>query len=177
MPHLAPNRLVVVLGALGVALASGVRAQEPDALNAAVATGSGPLQTAIVAETLRIERGTDGDELRHWRPALRLSAGDEVHYTVRVHNPGKAAVTNVVVTKRLPYGVRYQPGSAAGPGCDIQFSIDGARFAVPNAGRAPATKPGARKAPPVEYTHVRWILRQPLAPGATALLRFRATFS
>ena len=31
-------------------------------------------------------------------------------------------------------------------------------------------------APVAQYTHIRWQLRNPLAPGATALARFRATF-
>jgi hypothetical protein len=32
------------------------------------------------------------------------------------------------------------------------------------------------KAPAGGFTHLRWSLRRPLPPGATALLRFRATF-
>jgi uncharacterized repeat protein (TIGR01451 family) len=105
-----------------------------------------------------------------------LKAGEKVHYTVRVTNPGKQPVANVVVTKRLPYGVHYEPGSAAGPACEVQFSADGGRtFTVPKL-PAPAGRKAAAR-PPVEYTHVRWILTRPLSPGATALLRFRATFS
>ena len=38
-------------------------------------------------------------------------------------------------------------------------------------------KRATRKIVPADYTHVRWILTKPLAPGATALLRFRATFT
>ena len=40
-----------------------------------------------------------------------------------------------------------------------------------------AAKRPARKILPSDYTHVRWILGKPLAPKATALLRFRATFT
>jgi hypothetical protein len=32
------------------------------------------------------------------------------------------------------------------------------------------------EADPLQLSHLRWNLRRPLAPGATALLRFRATF-
>jgi len=148
---------------------------------AAEATGSGPLETAIVAEKLLIEAGPGQHEWRRWVPARRLSAGDEVHYTVRVHNPGKTPVTDVVVTKRLPFGVRYQVGSATGPACDIQFSADGGHsFAAPEqASRAATgkTRKGQRKPVTADYSHVRWVLTKPLVPGATALLRFRATFS
>jgi hypothetical protein len=81
------------------------------------------------------------------------------------------------VTKRLPYGVHYLSGTAAGPACDVHFSADGGNtFAKPDR-NAGGSKKGSRKSPAIEYTHVRWILRNPLQPGATALLRFRAKFS
>jgi len=75
--------------------------------------------------------------------------------------------------------VRYQPGSATGPACDLEFSIDGgSTFAKPELPRTGSGKKSVRKPPSApEYTHVRWVLRRPLAPGATALLRFRAVFS
>jgi uncharacterized repeat protein (TIGR01451 family) len=164
---------------LACALAFGMpsrAADEAEVQGAAVATGSGPLETAIVVETLQVEEGAGGKEIRRWVPADRLTAGDEIHYTVRVTNPGKQAVSEVVVTKRLPYGVHYLPGTATGPGCEVQFSSDGGNtFAKPERSSG-GSKKGARKSPAVEYTHVRWSLSNPLDPGATALLRFRAQF-
>ena len=129
-----------------------------------VAIATGPLATEIVVEKFEVEVLPDGTETRRFVRAERLDAGDEVHYTIRVRNPGKLPVLDVVVTKRLPFGVAYIPGSAVGPGCDIELSSDG------GATFGPAGRKGA------SYSHVRWILRRPLAPGATALLRFRATF-
>ncbi|MCE3286049.1 MAG: hypothetical protein K0R70_2305, partial [Steroidobacteraceae bacterium] len=134
--------------------ASRTLAQEPDNQLAAVATGSGPLETTIAVEILEIDSGPGDLEVRRWIPARRLNAGDELHYTVRVRNPGEAPVSDVVVTKRLPFGVRYHHGSATGPACKIQFSADGgATFATP----APSKTAGARKtarsaAPKHEYT-------------------------
>jgi uncharacterized repeat protein (TIGR01451 family) len=153
--------------------------QDDDPQAAAIATGSGPLETTIVVETLQVETGPGDREIRHWASARRLDAGDEVHYTVKVRNPGEQPVTDVVVTKRLPFGVRYQPGTASGPACRVQFSSDGgATFKAPEPVRAATgTRRNARPAPPPDYTHVRWILDKPLAPKATALLRFRAVFS
>ena len=150
-----------------------------DALNAPTATGSGPVELEIVIETLVMEPGPGGVEMRRWEPAGRLSAGDELHYTIRVRNPGKEPVTGVVVTKRLPFGVHYIRGSAVGPACTVQFSIDGgSTFAVPaKLGVIPGSKRSTRKIAPSEYTHVRWILGKPLVPDATSLLRFRATFT
>lgn len=176
-----PARAVVFCIAAGwmagyAALAS---AQDENRQTAAVATASGVLETTILVESLQIETGPGEREIRRWAAARRLDAGDEVHYTIKVRNPGEQAVTDIVVTKRLPFGVRYQPGSAAGPACKVQFSMDGgATFKAPEPTRAAAaTRRNARPAPVPDYTHVRWILAKPLAPKATALLRFRAVFS
>ena len=148
--------------------------------NVAEATGSGPLATSIEVQKLAVSAGPGGQEIRRWVPAERLNAGDEIHYTLRVRNPGKQAVDSIVVTKRLPFGVRYLRGSATGPAVEVQFSVDGGdTFATPEmlARIAGGGKKGQRKPLENDYTHVRWVLRKPLGPASTALLRFRATFS
>jgi uncharacterized repeat protein (TIGR01451 family) len=152
----------------------------PGSVSVAGATGSGRLETSIDVQKLEVREGPGGQVLRRWVPAERLNAGDEVHYTVRVRNPGKQAVDSVVVTKRLPFGVHYLRGSATGPAAEVQFSIDGGKtFATPDgiARAAGGGTKGQRKPLENEYTHVRWVLGKPLGPASTALLRFRATFS
>jgi uncharacterized repeat protein (TIGR01451 family) len=130
---------------------------------AVVTTGSGPLETEILVEALVSEQRADGGDDKRFVEARRLEAGEEIYYTIRVRNPGKEPVTDIVVTKRMPFGVDYVAGSAAGPACDVQLSADnGATYSS-------GGKPG-------EFTHVRWVFQRPLAPGASALLRFRATF-
>jgi len=147
-----------------LAAAPGARAQQPEmtATGAAVATGSGLLETSITVERLVVPDDPAPGPAR-FVVADRLSAGDELHYTIRVRNPGPEAVTGVQITKRMPQGVQYIDGSAVGPDCDVEFSTDG--------GASFGSKP-----PQGEYTHLRWTMRRPLPPGATALLRFRATF-
>ena len=178
-PFVAIAASVLLLGASSwpvLALAQGVT----ENAKVAEATGSGPLSTSIEVQKLEVSEGPGGQEIRRWVPAERLNAGDEVHYTVRVHNPGKQAVDKIVVTKRLPFGVHYLRGSATGPAAEVQFSIDGGEtYATPEvlARVAAGGKKGARKALENDYTHVRWVLQKPLGPASTALLRFRATFS
>ncbi len=96
-------------------------------------------------------------------PVDRLEAGEEAYYTIRVHNPAKTPASDVQVTKRMPDGMEYIEGSATGPDCEVQFSTDGGETFHARAADG-------------QYTHLRWILRNPLPPGATALLRFRAMF-
>jgi uncharacterized repeat protein (TIGR01451 family) len=153
-----------VLGLLLLGLSATVLAAEPEltATGAAIATGSDLLETEIVVEKLEPANPPSRPHAR-FVPAGRLEAGDEVHYTIRVRNPGTNPVNDVQVTKRMPFGLHYLPGSAKGPACDIQFSADGG-------------KTFAAKLASGEYTHVRWSMKQPLPPGSTALLRFRATF-
>jgi uncharacterized repeat protein (TIGR01451 family) len=159
------SRLVLPLAALSLLAAGPVAlAVEPEltAVGAAIATGSDLLETAIVAEKLE-PPARPGQGPGRFVPATRLAAGDEVHYTLRVTNPGKAPVTDVQVTKRMPHGLHFIAGSAVGPASRVEFSSDG--------GATFTAKPTDG-----EFTHVRWSLRRPLPPGATALLRFRATF-
>jgi uncharacterized repeat protein (TIGR01451 family) len=151
--------LAAVLGLPWPVLAADPGPEAP----AVATTGSGPLETEILVEALVSEQGANGSEEKRFVEARRLDAGEEIHYTIRVRNPGKEPVTDIVVTKRMPYGVAYVTGSVAGPACDVEFSADnGATY-------SPGGKSG-------EFTHVRWVFQRPLAPGATALLRFRATF-
>jgi uncharacterized repeat protein (TIGR01451 family) len=161
----ARRSLAALVGLLLVAcLASPAQGQErPDAANsAATATGSGPLETEIVAERFLLPQSPE-EGVARFVSAGRLEAGDEVYYTIRVRNPGKEPVLGAEITKRLPLGMHYVAGSATGPACDVAFSMDGG-----------VTFPA--DIDPAQITHVRWALRRPLAPGATALLRFRAIF-
>ena len=80
----------------------------------------------------------------------------------------------VQVSQKIPANTTYVPGSAGGPGADVEFSIDGGQTFA----RAEHLKlEDGSIAPPERYTHIRWTLRNPLAPGATALARFRAKFN
>lgn len=156
---LAPQAFLL---SFGLAVVAGAQEPEPAASGAAIATGSDRLETAIEVERLEPADPPLRTGAR-FVPAMRLAAGDEVHYTIRVRNPGPRPVTDVQVTKRMPFGLHYQSGSATGPASEVEFSTDGGKSftASPDGGA---------------YTHLRWTLRRPLPPDSTALLRFRATF-
>ena len=117
----------VFLVALGLATHATlvVGQDDPAAVPVIVATGSGPLSTRIEVQTLVEREGPDGEIVRQFVEAGRLEAGEQLYYTIRVTNPGQEPVNDVIVTKQLPYGVDYVPGSAAGPGCRIELSLDG----------------------------------------------------
>jgi len=146
------------------------------------ATETVELRTQLIAEvresigTLARGPGTAQDRLTYRLvPAKLLSQGQVIYYTVRITNPTPVAANNVVVSQRIPNNTSYMPDSAVGPGAEVEFSVDGGRtFARAEDLRL---EDGSSRAPPERYTHIRWRLRNSLAPGATALARFRATFN
>ncbi|MFO1407163.1 MAG: hypothetical protein U1F08_06490 [Steroidobacteraceae bacterium] len=171
MPHRARTTILTAARAGGAGLVAGLLAAAPalpagdDREAAAVTvTGSGPLVAKIEVERLERETLDGGATVREFVDARRLEVGEQIYYTIRVTNPGRVAVKDLVVTKRLPYGVEYVPGSAVGPDCRVDVSADGGRHYAP-----------ARRGTSA-YTHVRWTCSGALAPGATSLLRFRAIF-
>ena len=135
------------------------------------------LSTELVAEVREVvgsARGAQERPLFRLAPATTLAQGQEVYYTVRITNPTPVFANKVVVDQKIPANTRYVARSAAGPGVDIEFSIDGGQtFARPE---DLGTEDGSTRAPPERYTHIRWRFHNPLAPGAVALARFRATF-
>ena len=123
-------------------------------------------------------------------PAATLEQGQEIFYTVRIRNPSTVPARDVEVVQRIPDNTVYVPGSATGPRVDVEISADGGR-SFGSEGKitivdqsaialmeASTLDPAAltRPAKPQDYTHIRWRLRNPLAPGAVALARFRAVF-
>lgn len=130
------------------------------------------LRTQLIAE-VRETLGPPDRPVHRMVPATKLSQGQVVYYTLRITNPTPVFANNVVVSQMIPANTIYVAGSAAGPGADVEFSADGG-VTYARAGDVKLTD--GTRAPPERYTHIRWRLRNPLAPGAMALARFRATF-
>jgi uncharacterized repeat protein (TIGR01451 family) len=159
---------------LSVMVARSQPVAAPSAVGVAV---DSPLEVEAIAEQRIVETSRDGGKAIRFVPASQVRLGEQVHYTLRVRNPGTTPVEQAVVIRTLPHNTRYIAQSATGPGADIHFSIDGgASFAPANDLRITTYVGPPRRATADDYTHIRWRLRHPLAPGATALLRFRAEF-
>jgi uncharacterized repeat protein (TIGR01451 family) len=127
------------------------------------------LEISTFAE-LRVVR----DGVSDFVPADRVRVGDEIFYTLRVRNAGDQPISEPKIIKLIPRNTRYVPGSAAGPSATVSFSTDGGKtFGPPESLIMNFVDKSARPATAADYTHIRWQLRHPLAPGATALLRFR----
>ena len=108
-------------------------------------------------------------------PADHVVPGDEVIYTLEIRNTGTAPVLAPVVRFAIPAHLHYLADSAAGPGAEVSYSVDGGRtFDVPE--NLTAAGPGGqlRPAAAADYTHIRWQMKHGLKVNSVAFVRFRA---
>lgn len=145
-------------------------------LGAAQAEEAVEIQTELIAEVRENVSTTPGREIFRFVPARLLRQGQVVYYTVRITNQTTVPVRNVAVVQPVPANTAYIADSASGPGADVSFSVDGGRTFGPPESLTIEVDGVKQLAPADKYTHIRWQLRHALAPGATALARFRATF-
>jgi hypothetical protein len=71
--------------------------------------------------------------------------------------------------------MRYVVSSAFGPGASIVFSLDGSRFAAPEALLIAEADGSQRPARAEEYSHIRWVLPNAIGPNESWIVRYRAT--
>jgi hypothetical protein len=103
------------------------------------------------------------------------SHADQLIVSVRFTNATGAVVDTVRITTPIPGDLKYVAGSASAPGSEALFSVDNGRsFGRPAELTVTAPGGGTRAADAADYTHVRWVLRQPLDAGASGVARFRA---
>jgi hypothetical protein len=102
-----------------------------------------------------------------------------VLYTVAYTNKTGKPAEKFAITNPVPKHTRYKDGSAAGEGADITFSVDdGKTFATPDkltvTIKDKSGKDIVRPATAADYTHIRWLLKQNVAPGQSGAVWFRA---
>lgn len=134
------------------------------------------ITTELVAEVRENVSTTPGREVYRFAPARLLEQGQVVYYTLRITNQSTVPLRNVAVVQPVPANTTYLADSAAGPGAAVSFSVDGGKTFGPADSLMIEVEGSSQRAQPSQYTHIRWQLRNPLAPGAIALARFRATF-
>ena len=108
-------------------------------------------------------------------PAERVVSGDAVFYTLEVRNTAATTLPRPTVTYPVPEHMTYTPDSAVGPGTEVTYSVDAGRsFDTPE--NLKVQEPGGqvRAATAVDYTHIRWQLKNALKGNSVAFVRFRA---
>jgi len=147
-------RLLGLLAAIGV-VAAAVGQPAPD-----------PIAIKAIAEV---------EQSSKLVPADRVVSGDAVIYTLEVRNTAATTLPRPTVTYPIPEHMTYTPDSAVGPGTDVTYSVDAGRsFDTPE--NLKVQEPGGqvRAATAVDYTHIRWQLKNELKGNSVAFVRFRA---
>jgi uncharacterized repeat protein (TIGR01451 family) len=107
--------------------------------------------------------------------ADRVVPGDQVIYTLEIRNQGAMALPPPRVDYPIPEHMRYLDDTAAGPGAQITFSVDGGRtFARPESLKVVGPDGQRHPATAADYTHIRWQLKNILKGRSVAFARFRA---
>ena len=117
----------------------------------------------------------EGKKVVEQVPAARVIPGDVVIYRIDYRNISGETAENVFITNPVPEHMRYVDGSVEGEGTAITFSADGGTtFAAPDALTVALPDGGTRPANASDYTHIRWNVDQPVAPGAAGAVGYRA---
>ena len=123
------------------------------------------------------ERVTDENGVEQTRlvEATRVLPGAAVLFTVTYTNTGDEPAENVTVTNPVPDHMVYVDASASGDNASVTFSVDGGESfaAAQNLSVADANSV-QRPAIAKDYTHVRWIVDNDVASGASGAVQFTA---
>jgi uncharacterized repeat protein (TIGR01451 family) len=97
--------------------------------------------------------------------------GNVIVYTIAYRNLAKTAIAEASIVDPIPAGTVYVPGSAEGVDTRVTCSVDGGRsYQEPPVMVAVRAPDGTEKSMPVSadrYTHIKWVVKQPVAPGAS----------
>jgi uncharacterized repeat protein (TIGR01451 family) len=112
-------------------------------------------------------------------PLDKASPGNIVVYTITYSNVGKGPILDAKIVDPVPAGVRYIADTAEGKDAEITFSIDNGRTWLKPPVMIEFRKPDGslekKTAPPDMYTHIKWAIKRPVAPGQSGQVSFKVT--
>ncbi len=165
--------------AMAVVLASTAAHAAANPAQGAADNGKAPPGGCIVlkqvAETEQEVVNEQGERVKRLVPATKVVPGSEVIWTVTASNVCDKPAERVAINNPVPQHMSYVADTAMGPGTEIAFSLDGKQYAAPDALTVREPDGKQRAARPDEISHIRWVFKNPLQPGAVAFARFRAT--
>ncbi len=115
----------------------------------------------------------DGKKELKRLPAKNVAPDGEVIYTTTFRNASAETVNNVIVINPIPQNTLYIANSAAGNNTDITYSLNGKNYATPENLQVPGAHGKGRPAIASDYSNIRWVYKDELAPGAGGTVTFR----
>lgn len=112
-------------------------------------------------------------------PVDKAHPGDVVVYTITYTNIGKGPVVDAVIVDPLAGGVRYIENTAEGKDSEIKFSVDNGQtwqtYPVMMLFKKPDGSMEKKPAAADRYTHIKWMIKKPVAPGQSGRVSFKVT--
>jgi uncharacterized repeat protein (TIGR01451 family) len=161
------NATLTLLAAslLVVAMTTGVAAQQQAGLIELNLTAEKEIQVVNdkgVTETQRV-------------PAAKVIPNDKVIYTISYTNVGNEQAENVFITNPVPEHMLYLNGTANGNNTEVTYSIDGGQtFDLAQNLKVTLADGTTRLAIATDYTHIRWTLKNKIAPEEKGVVSFWA---
>jgi uncharacterized repeat protein (TIGR01451 family) len=135
------------------------------------------IELQSIAEVEKVEKNAQGEKevKRQAAATAKVVPGDVVIFTTRYVNTSDKPVSNVTIMNPVPEHMAYLDKSAEGKGARIDYSVDsGKTYAAIDKLTVKDSAGKTRPAAAQDYTHIRWVLTAPLAPGGTGSVSFKA---
>lgn len=147
------------------------------ALVGVVAAGpaSAEVEVTVRAQKEVVVMRPDGEKEIQRVEAERAVPGDEVIFTIAYRNGSEEAAENVKITNPVPEHMLCRNVETGDGSCEVTFSIDGgAHYDARENLRIVDAAGNVRPAEASDYTHIRWTFLEPLGPGQSGTVGFRA---
>jgi uncharacterized repeat protein (TIGR01451 family) len=129
------------------------------------------VQKEVVVQT------PDGTRSVERRPVDVARPGDVLVYTLRARNAGDGPALGTTLDDPLPEGTVLLPDSVESGGSAVHASLDGGNSWGPYPLFVERAGSDGRvehvPAPADSYTHLRWVLAEPLGPGQDTNVSFK----
>lgn len=139
----------------------------------ALAQEKGCIELKTTAQTERTVTSPDGTPRTELVPATTVLPGTVVVWTVSATNVCAKPAGDVSIDSPVPDHMVFIADSAIAAAFTVSYSIDGKRYGAADALTVRDADGTTRAARPEEFRHVRYAMRSPLAPGATASASYR----
>lgn len=119
----------------------------------------------------RVHTDINGRPRRVLASADRVAPGDQLILVVNWRNAGTQPLRGLAVTNPVPRGMQLATSDPA-----VLVSVDGGqRWGRLEELWLPTPLGGTRRAVPADITHIRWTMPDPISPGESGRLSYRAT--
>jgi hypothetical protein len=132
-----------------------------------------PVSLQSKVETERMVKQADGQTVATRLPVKSAVPGEEVIVTNTFSNVSKKPADKLVLTNPIAADLRFK--NAWGDNAVITYSVDGGKFFdAAEVLKVKGADGQMQTAKPTDFTHVRWVMRNSLAAGASTAVGFNA---